>query len=99
MNDITLTLNNPLSEEDWDKITDVDMEHTSRVWFNTKNGKKVEFVKPKQGKWINKGFEPVRCSECGATSDGYNQIAWADINYNFCPNCGADMRGEETWNG
>ena len=41
----TLTLNHPLTEEDMDILTDVDFDHTSRVWFYTKHGKEVEFVK------------------------------------------------------
>ena len=44
-------------------------------------------IEPKCGRWIpvDNGHH-VRCSECGRcgfTSD------------NFCPNCGADMRGAE----
>lgn len=40
-----LTLNNPLTEEQWDQITDVDFDHTDRIWFHTKHGKEVEFAK------------------------------------------------------
>lgn len=54
----------------------------------------------KKGKWIieekhYKGKEQEfyyieeYCSECGAK----RKIGWAEAN--FCPNCGADMRGEE----
>ena len=40
----------------------------------------------KKGKWIAKD-ERWHCSVCNSTSPkGYR--------YNFCPNCGADMRGE-----
>ena len=42
-----------------------------------------------QGEWINQfigGNECVMCSECKLHFD---------IGTNFCPNCGADMRGEE----
>ena len=47
-------------------------------------------VEPKTGKWIEKSTngEPFSsCSICG-------YIEW-DAPRNFCPNCGADMRGEE----
>lgn len=46
------TLNSPLTEEDLDKIYDVDMDSTDSVTFRTKHGKEVEFVKP------------VRCKDC-----------------------------------
>jgi len=45
-----------------------------------------------KGKWINRSlnivypeWERYTCSVCGKHS----------YNYDFCPNCGADMRGEE----
>ena len=46
------TLNNPLTEEDWDKICDVDMDNINKVTFCTKHSKEVEFVKI------------VRCEDC-----------------------------------
>jgi rubrerythrin len=47
-------------------------------------------IKPRKGKWIyNQKRGTVKiwtCSECG----------WNDIGeWNFCPNCGADMREEK----
>ena len=46
----------------------------------------------KKGKWIDETFKPwglvyhpYKCDQCGEHSE-------ADSN--FCPNCGADMRGE-----
>lgn len=39
------TLDNPLTEEQWDMITDVDFDHTDRITFHTKHGKEVEFAK------------------------------------------------------
>lgn len=41
----TLTLNNPLSESDWDKISDVELEKTKHIWFETPSGKRVDFVR------------------------------------------------------
>ena len=48
----TLTLNSPITEEQWDAITDVDFDHTDRIFFHTKHGKEVEFAKV------------VRCKDC-----------------------------------
>lgn len=42
---LTLTLKSPITDEQWDDIIDVDFEHTDRIWFETKHGKLVEFVK------------------------------------------------------
>lgn len=101
MDEMTLELNSPITEEQWDAITDVDFEHTDRVWFHTKNGKDVEFVKRKTGKWVFEDGSPVNrglkmmetavCSQCGETAPGYP--FWeCDLELtNFCPNCGAEM--------
>ena len=93
MDEMTLTLNNPLTEEQRNDITDVDFENTDKIWFTTKHQKTVEFVKRKKGKWISlDDFRGkynefgYKCSECKEQSD-YEE--------NFCPNCGADMRGEK----
>lgn len=45
MDEMTLTLNSPITEEQWDAITDVDFEHTNEITFHTKHGKEVKFVK------------------------------------------------------
>lgn len=45
--------------------------------------------KPKPGKWIDISdgvFDAVKCNQCGKIKDDSS---------NFCPNCGADMRGEQ----
>lgn len=52
---ITLTLNSPITEEQWDDIIDVDFEHTDRIWFTTKHGNMVEFVKA--------SAQPQKCSD------------------------------------
>lgn len=49
---------------------------------------------PKTGHWIETSEETV-CSECGKYpyDDGEYHIAnWSS---DYCPNCGADMRGRE----
>ena len=47
-----MTLNSPITDEQWDAITDVNFDKTDRIWFHTKNGKAVEFVKV------------IRCKDC-----------------------------------
>ena len=46
------TLNSPLTEEQWDMISDVDFDRTDRITFHTKHGKEVEFAKV------------IRCRDC-----------------------------------
>ena len=41
----TLELKSPLTKECWDKLTDVELENTERMWFTTPNGKRVEYIK------------------------------------------------------
>ena len=46
MNDeFTLTLDSPITEEQWDMIADVDFDYTNEITFHTKYGKEVKFVK------------------------------------------------------
>ena len=97
MDEFKFTLNNPLTEEEWDMITDVDFDHTNKIWFHTKHGKEVVFVKQKKGKWM---FSPDHaegiCTSCNYRIYGRPyQGNYLIVPYNFCPNCGADMRGEK----
>lgn len=44
-----------------------------------------------RGKWVNYGDEyrpDIRCCVCGQRKP----ILLGNFNFNFCPNCGADMR-------
>lgn len=55
----------------------------------------VEGVKRKHGEWIeeDEGSLFFRCSNCGKAQGGnFSEIFSGE--YHFCPNCGADMRGE-----
>ena len=47
--------------------------------------------KRKTGKWLDNYQYGYKCSECGA----YLEIDCGDVEMNFCPNCNADMRGEQ----
>ena len=101
MGEITLTLNSPITEEQWDMIRDVDFDYTDSVTFYTKHGKEVEFVKRKTGKWEicedMYGDTEATCSECGFATvvdqPGNNLHMLTDLH--FCPSCGARMVKEK----
>ncbi len=46
-------------------------------------------AEPKKGKWIDARFPFSKCSNCEYYFDTVTNFK------NFCPNCGADMRGGE----
>lgn len=47
-------------------------------------------VRPvKRGKWKSENEYTLLCSQCGAYL--WNNVS---VKWNYCPNCGADMRGE-----
>lgn len=52
--------------------------------------KKVPSAQPKKGKWIGADYDGdigiYVCDQCGK---------FAMMKSDFCPNCGADMRGEQ----
>lgn len=71
--------------------TKTELKGISKAW---KRIKKLPSVEPerKKGKWeiyviSMLDGEDCRCSECGKTG--------CVPYWNYCPNCGADMRGEE----
>ena len=48
-------------------------------------------AEPKKGKWMHDNPNTFRCSRCNK----YLDISCGNMKMNFCPNCGADMRGEK----
>lgn len=60
------------------------------LWFD--EGRIVEIPTPliaaPKGKWIEDTGLYATCSNC-------KENLYQAIEYKFCPNCGADMRGEE----
>lgn len=73
------TLDNPLTEEQWDMITDVDFDRTDRITFHTKHGKEVEFAKVircKDCKWHN--TDEDECWLSGLDTDGYEYCSWSE---------------------
>ena len=63
MDEFTLTLDSPITEEQWDMLTDVDFDHANKVMFHTKHGKEVTFVKI------------VRCKDCKHSEHWYRDKA------------------------
>ena len=39
------TLNSPLTQEDWNKITDAELENTMSITFQTPQGRQVKYIK------------------------------------------------------
>lgn len=58
MDEVTLTLSSPMTEEQWDMIADYDFNYTNEITFRTKHGKTVRFVKESAQPKI------IRCKEC-----------------------------------
>ena len=66
-------------------------KNVAKVWDQIKDLPSAQ-PERKKGKWINRSlnilypeWERYTCSVCGEHSNRYD----------YCPNCGADMRGEE----
>ena len=79
------TLNNPLTEEQWDMISDVDFDRTDRITFHTKHGKEVEFIKVIRCKdckyYLEDSYgedEWVMCRRTNLYTDGDKYCAWAE---------------------
>lgn len=70
-------------------------ESITRAATNTATGyiPPADVVERKHGKWIwqlaDNGWADNICSVCGYT---INEDIHVCVDYNFCPNCGADMR-------
>lgn len=41
----TMELKHPIDEKTWDRLTDAELNNTKRIWFETKSGKEVAFIK------------------------------------------------------
>ena len=46
----------------------------------------ADVVEVKHGKWVSETDYAIKCSECGKD--------FIFEEYNFCPDCGSDMRGD-----
>ena len=69
-----------------------------------KNAPTIDAEPVRHGKWIIRdnpgtGWYRVTCSECGedvtANAPCIGFFPNAKVTWDYCPNCGADMRGEQ----
>ena len=44
MDSFEFELSSPMTKEDWDKIADVELNKTQKIWFGTPSGKEVAFI-------------------------------------------------------
>ena len=72
----TIELNSPLSKEDWDKLTDVELEKTEHIWFETPSGKKVDYISAKVLDRIR--AEMHETAEMHEDGDRYLREEWVD---------------------
>ena len=61
--EIKLTLNSPITEEQWDAINDYDFDHTEEIEFHTKHGKTVRFKKENEGQADARKLDEW-CTDC-----------------------------------
>ena len=66
----SFTLQSELTKEDWDKITDVEMENTPRITFITPQGRQVRYVKCDILDKIRAEIEAACCITVGRECDG-----------------------------
>lgn len=56
---------------------------------------KAPTVEPKQGEWIeHRQFNPIGCFYSEYECSNCHDEVWQKTEWQFCPNCGADMRGK-----
>ena len=66
----SFTLHSDLTKEDWDRITDIEMENTPRITFITPQGRQVRYVKCDVFDKIKAEIEAKCCITVGRECDG-----------------------------
>lgn len=75
------------------------IDHDGRVLNISRNiviGEAIQYEERKKGKWHRRFYSQIEMMVCSECQEEFSYDAETGIrDYNFCPNCGADMRGEE----
>lgn len=64
------TLHSPMTEEDWNILSDVEHENTKSVTFQTPQGKRVKYIKCEVLDKIRAEIEAKCCITVGRGNDG-----------------------------
>lgn len=88
----SFTLNHPMTQEDWDKLIDVDMDNIPSVKFRTQHGKEVEYIKahkPVKPQIERSGSGVTWWYVCGYCSTAINP------NAKYCQQCGRPVEWDD----
>ena len=64
-----LKLNSPLTKADWNKICDVELEHTKKITYKTPSGKEVVFISLAELEEIKAEIINKKCKYCDIDSN------------------------------
>ena len=85
-------------EEEWDGCCS-EYPATQIIYDTTEAIERLPIIQPKRGRWIkldmHRGMADHKCSVC--EQECYVPTCMGEPMYAYCPNCGADMRGEQGW--
>ena len=70
-----------------------DYDERVKAWTERFSGVPSAEPEQKKGKWIGNKYMYYCCSECGHEAY-WDAGCTCQRLFDFCPNCGADMRGE-----
>lgn len=86
---------------DDDDMDLVSLDDVAEILINHIEAKRKSEPQRMRGKWINEGIygegHSMCCIRCSNPLCNFHYIGYLH-DYNFCPMCGVDMRGEEDGN-